>query len=85
MEYTRTDGPATGTAALESQGCRVSPRVLHSLSSSWLFGELRVPTSSAAASSSAVEMGIFPMHRAKDRRFVHETCAEWLAVVKIQV
>lgn len=25
------------------------------------------------------------MHRAKDHRFVEESCTEWLAVVKIQV
>ncbi|TYZ58252.1 hypothetical protein PybrP1_007929 [[Pythium] brassicae (nom. inval.)] len=42
-------------------------------------------TLSVHSASGAVDMGIFPMHRAKDRRFVDETCAEWLAVVKIQV
>lgn len=66
------------------QGCRVSARVLRSLSSSWRFGVLRVPTG-AESSSTSVDMGIFPMHRAKDRRFVAETYTEWLAVVKIQV
>ncbi|DBA02156.1 TPA: hypothetical protein N0F65_004791, partial [Lagenidium giganteum] len=67
---------------LSVHGCRVSARVLQSLSSSWPFAVLRVPLSAAAVG--AVEMGFFPMARAKDRRFVEETCQIWVAAVKIQ-
>lgn len=68
---------------LSVQGCRVSARVLQSLSSSWPFAVLRAP-SSGAVSSSGSEFGIFPMHRAKDRRYVEETYAFWIAAIKIQ-
>ncbi|TMW57055.1 hypothetical protein Poli38472_002980 [Pythium oligandrum] len=68
---------------LSVQGCRISARTLHSLSSSWPFGEVRVPTGIAATQSNA-EFGIFPAQRAKDRRYVEETCVFWAAAVKIQ-
>jgi hypothetical protein len=66
---------------LSVHGCRVSARVLQSLSSSWPFGKLRVPT---AATRSGAELGIFPVHRAKDKRFVEESCSLWAAAVKVQ-
>ncbi|KAJ0396432.1 hypothetical protein P43SY_007757 [Pythium insidiosum] len=65
---------------LSVYGCRVSARVLQSLRSSWPFGELRVPLGTGTHQ----ELGIFPAHRAKDRRFVEESCVEWVAAIRIQ-
>ncbi|ETL49398.1 hypothetical protein L916_01123, partial [Phytophthora nicotianae] len=61
---------------LNVHGCRISARVLQSLSSSWQFGEIRLPP--------AAQMGIFPAPRAKDRRYVAEFCTSWAAAATIQ-
>lgn len=69
---------------LSVHGCRVSARVLQSLSSSWAFGELRLPPAGTSAGSN-VQVGIFPAPRAKDRRYVTEFCTSWAAAASIQV
>ncbi|KAG1685520.1 hypothetical protein DVH05_008297 [Phytophthora capsici] len=68
---------------LSLRGCRVSTRVLQSLSSSWEFGELRLPPMGAPAGSKA-QFGLFPAPRAKDRRYVAEFCTSWAAAATIQ-
>uniref|UniRef100_H3GDY5 F-box/LRR-repeat protein 15-like leucin rich repeat domain-containing protein n=1 Tax=Phytophthora ramorum TaxID=164328 RepID=H3GDY5_PHYRM len=68
---------------LSVHGCRVSARVLQSLSPSWPFGELHLPPAGTAAGSNT-QMGIFPAPRAKDRRFVAEFCRSWAAAASIQ-
>ncbi|GMG16651.1 unnamed protein product [Phytophthora fragariaefolia] len=68
---------------LSVHGCRVSARVLQSLSSSWPFGELRLPPAGTQAASN-IQVGIFPAPRAKDRRFVSEFCTLWAAAATIQ-
>ncbi|KAG7388556.1 hypothetical protein PHYPSEUDO_012193 [Phytophthora pseudosyringae] len=68
---------------LSVHGCRVSARVLQSLSSSWAFGELRLPPAGSPAGSST-QVGIFPAPRAKDRRYVAEFCTSWAAAATIQ-
>nr|KAE8935046.1 hypothetical protein PF009_g14993 [Phytophthora fragariae] len=68
---------------LSVHGCRVSARVLQSLSSSWPFGELHLPPSGTQAGSNT-PVGIFPAPRAKDRRFVAEFCTLWTAAATIQ-
>ncbi|POM64889.1 Hypothetical protein PHPALM_19519 [Phytophthora palmivora] len=69
---------------LSLHGCRVSARVLQSLSSSWPFGELRLPPAGTPASSNS-QFGIFPASRAKDRRYVAEFCTSWAAAASIQL
>ncbi|KAL4108420.1 hypothetical protein PRIC1_000136 [Phytophthora ramorum] len=69
---------------LSVHGCRVSARVLQSLSPSWPFGELHLPPAGTAAGSNT-QMGIFPAPRAKDRRFVAEFCRSWAAAASIQL
>jgi hypothetical protein len=68
---------------LSVHGCRVSARVLQSLSSSWPFGELRLPP--AGTTGSNAQVGIFPAPRAKNKRYVHEFCTSWAAAATIQV
>ncbi|KAG3254521.1 hypothetical protein PI124_g898 [Phytophthora idaei] len=67
---------------LNVHGCRISARVLQSLSSSWPFGELRLPRAGTAGNNTQV--GIFPAPRAKDRRYVAEFCTSWAAAATIQ-
>ncbi|KAF4149220.1 IQ calmodulin-binding motif-containing protein [Phytophthora infestans] len=64
---------------LSVHGCRISARVLQSLSSSWPFGELRLGTP-----GKNTQVGIFPAPRAKDRRYVAEFGTSWAAAATIQ-
>ncbi|KAI9993689.1 hypothetical protein PInf_015986 [Phytophthora infestans] len=64
---------------LSVHGCRISARVLQSLSSSWPFGELRLGTP-----GKNTQVGIFPALRAKDRRYVAEFGTSWAAAATIQ-
>ncbi|RHY61921.1 hypothetical protein DYB30_001833 [Aphanomyces astaci] len=57
-------------------GCGISTRVLSSLKSSWKYTVFR---------SSQSEMGYFPTHRAKERRYMDESGQLCLAAIKIQV
>ncbi|RLN20903.1 hypothetical protein BBJ28_00011454 [Nothophytophthora sp. Chile5] len=68
---------------LSVHGCQISARALKSLSSSWPFGELRLPLAGRAAGGH-IETGFFPVPRASDRRFVAEFCASWAAAACIQ-
>ncbi|ETV87687.1 hypothetical protein H257_01174 [Aphanomyces astaci] len=56
-------------------GCGISTRVLSSLKSSWKYTVFR---------SSQSEMGYFPTHRAKERRYMDESGQLCLAAIKIQ-
>ncbi|RLN98776.1 hypothetical protein BBJ28_00002976 [Nothophytophthora sp. Chile5] len=68
---------------LSVHGCQISARALKSLSSSWPFGELRLPLAGRVAGGH-IETGFFPVPRASDRRFVAEFCASWAAAACIQ-
>ncbi|CAK4249541.1 unnamed protein product [Aphanomyces euteiches] len=56
-------------------GCGISTRVLSSLKTSWKYTVFR---------STMSEMGFFPAHRAKERRFMEESGQLCLAAMKIQ-
>ncbi|ETW10203.1 hypothetical protein, variant [Aphanomyces invadans] len=56
-------------------GCGISTRVLSSLKTSWKYTVCR---------ATPYEMGYFPVHRAKERRFMDESGQLCLAAIKIQ-